>query len=41
MLKEPIGDIEPPLSFTVMVPFLPGLALMTQMIMVPSDHECL
>ena len=41
MRKEPIGAIEPPGSFTGMGPFLPGLALMTQMIMVPSDHECL
>jgi hypothetical protein len=39
MVKEPIGDIEPLLSFTVMVTFVLGLALMTQMIMVPSDQE--
>jgi hypothetical protein len=38
MVQEPIGAIEPLVSCTVMVTFLLGLALMTQMIMVPSDQ---
>jgi hypothetical protein len=37
--KEPIGDIEPLGSCAVMGTFVLGLALMTQMIMVPSDEE--
>ena len=39
MVKEPIGAIEPLLSCTVMVTFVLGLALRTQMIMVPRDQE--
>src|SRR4029453_13716562 len=39
MLKEPSGEIEPLLLLKVMVTLLLALRLMTQMSMVPSEHQ--
>jgi hypothetical protein len=40
-VKKPIGAIEPWLSLKGMVMLLLALRLMTQMMMVPSEHQCL
>src|SRR2546422_5964003 len=40
-VKQPIGAIEPLLSLKVMVMLLLALRLMTQMMMVPSENQCI